>query len=143
MNLENLYNIAEKENIRIYDWHIENGYGAFINIDKINVIALNYNSLGTYIDEKCTLAEELGHYYMDATYPASCTDIAYMGKQEYKAKKWAFKTLVPCSKIKELTNKGYKYAFEFADELGVTENLFNLAFNYYKENNMLEEILCN
>lgn len=59
MNLENLYNLVEKEKIKIYDWHIENANGAFINIDKINIIALDYNELGTYIDEKETLAEEL------------------------------------------------------------------------------------
>ena len=59
MNLENLYNLAEKEKIKIYDWHIENANGAFINIDKLNIIALNYDELGTYIDEKETLAEEL------------------------------------------------------------------------------------
>ena len=49
MNLENLYNIAEKENIKIYDWQIEDVDGMY----------LNYDRLGTYIDEKCTLAEEL------------------------------------------------------------------------------------
>lgn len=59
MNLANLYNLAEKEKIKIYDWHIENAYGAFINIDKINAIALNYDEFGTTIDEKETLAEEL------------------------------------------------------------------------------------
>ena len=63
MKLENLYDLAEKENIKIYDWHIEDADGIFINIDKINAIALNYNELGTYIEEKQTLAEELGHYY--------------------------------------------------------------------------------
>lgn len=63
MNLENLYDLAEKENIKIYDWYIENTDGIFINIDKINAIALNYNELSTYIEEKQTLAEELGHYY--------------------------------------------------------------------------------
>ena len=59
MNLNNLYNLAEKEKIKIYDWHIENANGAFINIDKINAIALNYDEFGTTIDEKETLAEEL------------------------------------------------------------------------------------
>ena len=59
MNLENLYNLAEKEKIKVYDWHIENASGAFINIDKLNIIVLNYDELGTYIDEKETLAEEL------------------------------------------------------------------------------------
>ena len=42
MNLENLYNLAEKEKIKIYDWHIENANGAFINIDKLNIFYKNY-----------------------------------------------------------------------------------------------------
>ena len=63
MNLENLYDLAEKENIKIYDWYIEDVNGMYLNYCNINAIALNYNELGTYIEEKQTLAEELGHYY--------------------------------------------------------------------------------
>lgn len=63
MELNSLYNIAEKENIKVYDWQIEDVDGMFLNYQNINAIALNYDRLGTYIDEKCTLAEELGHYY--------------------------------------------------------------------------------
>lgn len=59
MNLEKLYEISEKENIKIYDWSIEDCNGIYLNYDKINAIALNYDALGTYIEEKCTLAEEL------------------------------------------------------------------------------------
>ena len=59
MNLNNLYDLAEKEKIKIYDWHIEDADGIYINIDKINAIALNYDRLGTYVEEKCILAEEL------------------------------------------------------------------------------------
>lgn len=59
MNLNNLYDLAQRENIQIYDWHIDNANGAFINVDKINIIALNYDGLNTSIDEKETLAEEL------------------------------------------------------------------------------------
>lgn len=63
MKLENLYDLAEKENIKIYDWYIEDVNGMYLNYCNINAIALNYDRLGTYIDEKCTLAEELGHYF--------------------------------------------------------------------------------
>ena len=63
MNLDNLYDLAEKENIKIYDWYIEDVNGMYLNYCNINAIALNYDRLGTYIDEKCTLAEELGHYF--------------------------------------------------------------------------------
>jgi len=59
MNLTSLYDIAEKENIKIYDWQIEDVNGMYLNYQNINAIALNYDRLGTYIDEKCTLSEEL------------------------------------------------------------------------------------
>lgn len=100
MNIHTLYNIAEQENIKIYDWQIENVNGMYLNYHNINAIALNYDKLGTYIDEKCTLAEELGHYYMDAIYPASTTDKVLMNKQEYRAKKWSYYVLVPFKKLK-------------------------------------------
>lgn len=100
MKLENLYNLADKENIKIYNWYIEDVNGMYINYCNVNAIALNYDRFGTYIDEKCTLAEELGHYYMDATYPASSTDKILIDKQEYRAKKWSYFTLVPFQKLK-------------------------------------------
>ena len=100
MELNSLYNIAEKENIKIYDWQIEDVDGMYLNYHNINAIALNYDRLGTYIDEKCTLAEELGHYYMDATYPASCTDKVLIDKQEYRAKKWSYYVLIPFENLK-------------------------------------------
>lgn len=59
MKLNDLYNIADKEKIKIYDYYIENAYGCFINIDKINAIALNYKNIDNSYIEKETLAEEL------------------------------------------------------------------------------------
>ena len=100
MELNSLYDIAEKENIKIYDWQIEDVDGMYLNYHNINAIALNYDRLGTYIDEKCTLAEELGHYYMDATYPASSTDKILIDKQEYRAKKWSYYVLIPFENLK-------------------------------------------
>ena len=100
MKLNDLYDIAEKEKIKVYDWYIENAYGAFINVDKINAIALNYDEIGTSIIEKETLAEELGHYYYDATYPLHCTDTVLISKQEYRAKKWSYNTLISFEKLK-------------------------------------------
>lgn len=100
MELNSLYNIAEKENIKIYDWQIEDVNGMYLNYQNINAIALNYDRLGTYINEKCTLAEELGHYYMDATYPANTNDVVLIAKQEYRAKKWSYYTLIPFENLK-------------------------------------------
>ena len=105
MELNSLYNIAEKENIKIYDWQIEDVNGMYLNYGNINAIALNYDRLGTYVEEKCTLSEELGHYYMDATYPASCTDKVLIDKQEYRAKKWSYYALIPFEKLKSAVLK--------------------------------------
>ena len=105
MGLNSLYNIAEKENVKIYDWQIEDIDGMYLNYENINAIALNYDRLGTYVEEKCTLAEELGHYYMDATYPASCTDKVLIDKQEYRAKKWSYYALIPFEKLKSAVLK--------------------------------------
>lgn len=100
MDLNCLYNLAEKENIKVYDYYIENAKGIFINIDKINAIALNYNNFETTIDEKCVLSEELGHYYMNATYPLHSKDTILMSKQEYRAKKWSYYVLIPFENLK-------------------------------------------
>ena len=105
MDLNDLYTIAEKEKIQIYDWHIEDANGIYINIDKINAIALNYDEIGTYIEEKQVLAEELGHYYMDATYSLYCNDTVLISKQEYRAKKWSYYALIPYENLKSAVLK--------------------------------------
>ena len=100
MNIENLYNIVDKENIKIYDYYIVNSYGAFINLENINAIAMNYKEIPDSLKEKETLAEELGHYYMDATYSISCTDTVLISKQEYRAKKWSYNVLIPFENLR-------------------------------------------
>ncbi|MCI8308944.1 MAG: ImmA/IrrE family metallo-endopeptidase [Clostridia bacterium] len=137
MELNKLYEIAEKENIKIYNLNIEDANGIYLNYDKINAIALNYNNLSTYIEEKCTLAEELGHYYYQATYSLNASK-SEVERQEYRAKKWQFKTLVPVQKLKELLKKGYKYTYEIAEKLEVSQELVKMAYEYYRENKMID-----
>ena len=128
-----LYNIAEKENIKIYDWQIEDVNGIYLNYQNINAIALNYGRLGTYIDEKCTLAEELGHYYMDATYPASSTDKILIQKQEYRARKWSYNVLIPFEKLKSAILNGINTIYALADYFEVTEDYMSNAIKFYKD----------
>ena len=104
MDLNSLYNIAEKENIKIYDWQIEDVDGMYLNYQNINAIALNYDRLGTYIDEKCTLAHELGHHFSGFTYKVDSAPLI-TDKAEYKANQWSFITLVPLNKLKKLIKK--------------------------------------
>ena len=135
MELNTLYDIAEKENIKIYDYNIDDVNGAFINYEGINAIAMNYKNIKTSAKEKCVLAEELGHYYYDATYSPLCTDTTIINKQEFRAKKWAMKTLIPPAKLAE---KNYSSTYEIADEFGVTPELIRFAYKYYMENNYIK-----
>ena len=99
MTLNKLYDLTEKENIKVYDWHIEDCYGIYLNYDNINAIALNYDELGTYVEEKCTLAHELGHYYTENCYSLNADSIT-ISKAEYRSNKWAYNVLIPYEDLK-------------------------------------------
>lgn len=101
MKLEKLYDLAENENIKIYDFYFdEDIQGMYLNYDKLNSIGLNYDIIENSAEEKCVLSEELGHYYMDATYNYCNIDKIVYEKQEYRAKKWSYNVLVPYEDLK-------------------------------------------
>lgn len=101
MNLEKLYDLAEKENIKIYDYYFDEDInGIYLNYDKLNTIALNYTNIENTNQEKCILSEELGHYYMDAIYNYNNIDKITYEKQEFRAKKWSYYALIPFEKLK-------------------------------------------
>lgn len=101
MDINNLYDLAEKENIKIYDFCIDEDInGMYLNYDKLNAIALNYKNFANSNEEKCVLSEELGHYYYDATYNYKNVDKVIYEKQEYRAKKWSYYALIPFEKLK-------------------------------------------
>lgn len=137
MNLNKLYDLVDNEKIKVYECNIDNANGIFVNINGINAIALNKKEIDTSTKEKCVVAEELGHYYYDATYSPLCLDVSFINKQEFRAKKWAFKTLIPASQIIYLLNHGITDICEMAEEIGVTEELLKMACEYYKENNYI------
>lgn len=99
MTLDKLYDLTEKENIKVYDWHIEDCNGIYLNYDKINAIALNFDELGTYVEEKCTLAHELGHYYTENCYSLNADEVT-IRKAEYRSNKWAIMCLISYEDLK-------------------------------------------
>lgn len=133
MNLNNLYDLAEKEKIKIYDWHIEDADGIYINIDKINAIALNYDRLGTSLDEKCVLAEELGHYYYDCTYSPYCKDLQLISKQERKARKFAYNILIPFEDLRRAILIGKTSLLSLAEHFDVTGQFMSKCIAFYLE----------
>ena len=133
MELNKLYDIAEKENIDVYDFKMKNK--AIIgNIDNKYNIGLNYSIISNSNEEKTLLAEELGHYYSNTLYNENYSE-EEISKREYRANKWAFKALVPYNRLLELKEEGCEYTYEFAEKLGVTEELVEKAYQYYSAGN--------
>ena len=67
---------------------------------------------------------------MNATYPASTTNKVLIDKQEYRAKKWSFITLVPLSKLKKMIRKRLSI-YELSEYFEVSIKYMNDCINFY------------
>jgi len=105
MELLDLENIAEREKISIINYKMNKCKARIINYDN-SYIFMDYSKIDSYTEEKCLLAEELGHYYYDAYYTLSASQ-SYIDKQEYKALKWRSLTCVPLQSILNCFMKRY------------------------------------
>ncbi len=137
--MKKFYDYIQKENI-IYkeDYIDENIKGLCIKLpNSKTAIILNNSLIENKIERNCILAEELGHYYCDALYSPFCKDQTIIDRNEYRAKKWAFKSIIG----KKLNQNIKKYKnmlkYEVAEEIGVTEDMLDMAYDYYKRNEAL------
>lgn len=98
MELNKLYDIAERENINIINFQMKNK-AITGNYKGKSMIGLNYSKIDTSKEEKCLLSEELGHYYYSSYYTLMSNQ-DFIDKQEYRAKKWSYYVLIPYEKLK-------------------------------------------
>lgn len=107
MELNKLYDIAEREHIDVINFKMKNK--AIIgNYQGASMIGLNYSKIDTYSEEKCLLAEELGHYYYSSYYTLM-SDQNFIDKQEYRANKWSYLVLIPYKDLKSAILKRKQY----------------------------------
>lgn len=97
MELLALEQIAKKEKIDIVSCKMRKTKARVIEYDN-TCIFMDYSKIHTYTEEKCLLAEELGHYYYSAYYTLN-SDKEFIDKQEYKAMKWKSLICVPLNSI--------------------------------------------
>ncbi len=135
-NLDNLYNLTEKENIKVKKKDFEefqaNGLCLY-NTKKCNIY-LN-KDIETETEEKCVLAEEIGHYKTGIDFNLLSTDKEYdkitRSINEFRAKKWAVNELIPFEQFRQFLDTNYT-KFEIANEIGVTEELLEIACFIYE-----------
>ena len=82
MEIRDLECLVDKEKLNIINYKMKPKARI---IDKY--IFMDYSQIHTFTDEKCTLAEELGHYYYDAYYTLNSSQTE-IDRAEYKAFKW-------------------------------------------------------
>lgn len=134
--LINLYNTAEKENIKVKkkDFKDFQANGLCLYDTKKCNIYLNKN-IETETEEKCTLAEEIGHYKKEIGF--NLLDTTPEGYEftrsinEFRAKRWAVNELIPFDQFKRFLGTNYT-KYEVANELDVTEDMVEFAWFIYE-----------
>ena len=102
MELFDLEKIAKKEKLNIINDKMKKTKARIIN----DYIFMDYSNINTYTEEKCLLAEELGHYYYSAYYTLNSSQID-IDRAEYKALKWKSLICVPRQSILRCFYKRY------------------------------------
>jgi len=83
-------------------------------------------------EERCIIAEELGHYY---TSSGNILDQENLNnrKQEQLARSWAYQHLIPLSKIVQAYRDHISGKHDLAEYLNVTEDFLEAAIERYKQ----------
>lgn len=134
--IQDLYNYADSKNIKIKNFTDKekqlNG-ACLYDTNKCNIY-LN-TAIETEVEEKCVLAEEIGHYETGII-KTKLNDIDQQNYllrsiNEFRAKKWAVGKLIPFNEFKRFLGTNYS-KFEVANELGVTEEILDIACFVYE-----------
>ena len=136
--LEDLYNYANKENIKVsnYNFGGDTNWKGHCIYDNLNncMIFLN-NNISNDICKKCTLAHEIGHFkkgiIQNNILSSKYRDTLIRSINDFRANKWAVYELIPLDTFKSFldTNKSKS---DIAEELEVTEELVELACHIYE-----------
>jgi hypothetical protein len=97
-------------------------------IDKHIALA---DSLDTSSEKACILAEELGHYYTSSGNILDQRNVANR-KQELRARRYAFRQMIPLNSIVDAYRSGCCNCYEIANFLGVTEDFLSAALIDYQ-----------
>ncbi len=139
---EDLYKIAEKENIAIEQWNFKPPLEAvYMTLpDGKPLIGLSHSLEKDRRYKRCVLAEEIGHYYTTVGNYLPVTLFHYkhrldLSRAEYKAIKWAAEYLMPIDEIRKAFQDGLWEAWEFAERFDVTEQFvyFRMTFADVRE----------
>lgn len=131
MTNEKLLEFAEERKIDVKEFNSIVTKGLTVRTDDdVHHIAINKSKCENSIDEKVTLAHEIGHCETGSLY-CSTESYCIREKCEENAKRWAIQTLIPFDKLSSVIKSGYIECWEIAEKLDVTCKLVTEAAEYY------------
>lgn len=134
MNLAELYNTADRNNIKVDCFRLnnqpclsvqDNNYNCYIAVDPVK--------LKSEKQERELLAHELGHCMTGAFYTCS-SPLQVRGQMEWRATLWAIKKLIPKDELQKAVKNGIIELWELAERFEVSEDIMQKAVEYYKNN---------
>lgn len=128
MKLNELYNIADENNISVYHFPLY----PLKSISVPGNIGIDADRISTSQEEKECLAHELGHCIKYAFYTGS-SPYELRSQKEYRADKWAIKHLVPYHLLVRAVKKGITTVWELAEHFEVSEEIIKKALKLYSE----------
>ena len=128
MELNNLYNIAEDEEISVFFMPLPHSRGMVL--DRNNEFFIGVDNKVSPFEEKVILAHELGHCMTGGGYPQDGDSLIRV-RLEKKAHNWAIERLIPLNELKEAIKQGVEALSCLADRFGVTEDFMQKAIKHY------------
>lgn len=127
MIIDELYEIAERDNIDIYAAALPLTKSvSFMDNDLNCYIGLDYDQIHSIAEEKRKLAHEIGHCKTGAFYNRH-SKLDLISKHEYSADKWACELLLPKDEMIRAFELGYVEVWQIAEYFDVTEDLVRKA----------------
>ncbi len=103
MELDELTEMADRNDITLLNCKMRKTKARIINTNTAYIF-FDYNRIDSLAEEKCLLAEELGHYYYSAYYNLNSSQ-EVVDKAEFKATRFEALVCVPPKSILSCFNK--------------------------------------
>lgn len=136
MTTNQLYDIAEKNNIHIQNFKLQKTKSTSINIEDDYYIGIDDEAMETTAERNTHIGHELGHC-MTGSFYNMFSEHDIRSRHEYRADKWSVQHLVPKDEFIDLLKQGYE-RWDLAEHFDVTEELINKAYHFYCEIEIIE-----
>ncbi len=131
MELNELYELAGKKNVKVTAFSLPNNTAVTIKLGDCCFVGVNPEVFFSKRKEKVVIAHELGHIETDSLYAVNGDSVDRI-KKEAKAEKWTVETLIPLEKLKAAIKEGCEEVGALAEHFEVTEEFMLKALLYYR-----------